>query len=208
MKPEIIIFDEPTAMLDPEGRLEVMEIIKSLHQEGITVILITHFMEEAASADRIVIMSGGRIVLDDIPAEIFKSTEKIEELDLRLPFPIEIAARLRERGVAVPENVLTQEDLAGYVVDVAKGWIPGQARDDNSSSRDDNSSSRDDNSSSRDDNSSSRDDNSSSRDDNSSSRDDNSSSRDDNSSPRDDNSSPRDDNSSQGRRDVVARPSS
>jgi energy-coupling factor transport system ATP-binding protein len=140
MKPEIIIFDEPTAMLDPEGRLEVMEIIKSLHQEGITVILITHFMEEAASADRIVIMSGGRIVLDGIPAEIFKSTEKIEELDLRLPFPIEIAARLRERGVAVPENVLTQEALAGYVVDVAKGWIPGQARDDNSSSRDDNSS--------------------------------------------------------------------
>lgn len=71
MKPRCIIFDEPTAMLDPKGRKEIMAIIDELHQEGITVVLITHFMEEAVRADRVIIMNEGKILLDGTPAEVF-----------------------------------------------------------------------------------------------------------------------------------------
>jgi energy-coupling factor transport system ATP-binding protein len=111
MKPEIIIFDEPTAMLDPEGRREVMKIIDKLHAEGITVLLITHFMEETIHSDRIVIMDHGRIAMDGTPKEIFARGAEIEALDLKLPFAVELATRLRERGVDVPEGILEIEAL-------------------------------------------------------------------------------------------------
>lgn len=116
MKPNIIIFDEPTAMLDPEGRREVMDIIDKLHEEGITIILITHFMEETINSDRIIIMDKGKISLEGTPEEIFLHAEQIRELGLRLPFPIAIASRLREKGFNLPDNILTSEDLAKEIL--------------------------------------------------------------------------------------------
>jgi energy-coupling factor transport system ATP-binding protein len=115
MRPDAIIFDEPTAMLDPEGRGEVMDVIARLRAEGITIVLITHFMEETVDADRIVIMDKGRIALDGAPTEVFRHADEIDALGLRLPFVIELAGRLRARGVDVPDGLLTQEALAGYL---------------------------------------------------------------------------------------------
>jgi energy-coupling factor transport system ATP-binding protein len=123
MRPEIIIFDEPTAMLDPEGRGEVMNIIEKLHEEGITVVLITHFMEETIHSDRIIIMDSGRIALDGTPREVFERTEEIEALGLRLPFAVEISARLREHGIDVPQGLLDIKDLADYVIARKEGAL-------------------------------------------------------------------------------------
>ena len=115
MRPECIILDEPTAMLDPHGRYEVMEIIQKLHREGITILLITHFMEEAAKADRIVIMDEGTVVLDGPPAEVFGHAEKIKALSLDVPFAVELAYRLRKRGVEIPENIISTEEMVDYI---------------------------------------------------------------------------------------------
>jgi len=111
MKPEIIIFDEPTAMLDPEGRGEVLEIARQLYREGITVILITHFMEETTESDRILIMDEGRIVMDGRPVEIYREAAALEALGLRLPFAVEIAARLRAEGVPLGADLLFEDEL-------------------------------------------------------------------------------------------------
>ena len=116
MKPKIIIFDEPTAMLDPEGRREVMNIISKLHDEGITILLITHFMEETVNSDRIIIMDKGKISFEGTPSEIFSRIEDIEMLSLRLPFSVGIAARLRERGIDIQENPLSIEELADAII--------------------------------------------------------------------------------------------
>lgn len=115
MKPECIIFDEPTAMLDPRGRSEIMEIIRELHDEGITVILITHFMEEAVQADRIVIMDNSRILLDGTPAEIFSQEEMLREVNLEVPMAVELAGKLRKRGVKIPYDVITSEGLVEFL---------------------------------------------------------------------------------------------
>jgi energy-coupling factor transport system ATP-binding protein len=116
MKPEIIIFDEPTAMLDPEGRAEVMGIIERLHDERITVVLITHFMEETLGSVRIVIMDCGRVVMEGKPVEVFSRADEIESLGLKLPFAVELSARLRERGVPVPDGLLTEEALTKHLL--------------------------------------------------------------------------------------------
>jgi energy-coupling factor transport system ATP-binding protein len=115
MKPDAIIFDEPTAMLDPEGRREVMDVIGRLRSDGVTIVLITHFMEETVSADRVVIMDRGRVALDGTPVDVFRHAREIESLGLRLPFVVELAARLRGRGMDVPDTLLTNEDLAGWL---------------------------------------------------------------------------------------------
>jgi len=115
MKPECIIFDEPTAMLDPRGREEIMEIIRELHDEGITVVLITHFMDEAVQADRVIIMDRGRILLDGKPQEVFSEEETIREASLDLPLAVELAQRLRRRGIKIPQEVITIEGLVDYV---------------------------------------------------------------------------------------------
>ena len=115
MRPDIIIFDEPTAMLDPEGRKDVKRIIRQLHEEGITVILITHFMDETVDTDRIIIMDRGEIALDGPPVEIFKKTERIKELSLELPKTVELAYRLRKRGIDVPHDILNQEEMLNYL---------------------------------------------------------------------------------------------
>ena len=112
MQPECIVFDEPTAMLDPSGRAEILKIIRGLHEEGKTVILITHFMEEAAQADRIIVMDKGRPILDEAPAALFAHGEKLQELNLQMPFGASMAAKLRDLGVDLPEGIITAERLA------------------------------------------------------------------------------------------------
>lgn len=116
MKPECIIFDEPTAMLDPAGRKDIMEIIHELHQEGITVILITHFMEEAVQAGRIIILNGGKVILDGKPEEVFSEVDVIREYGLEVPLSVEIGNHLRANGIPLPANVVTEEDLKEYII--------------------------------------------------------------------------------------------
>ena len=115
MRPRCIIFDEPTAMLDPKGRSEVMEIVRSLKSEGITVILITHFMEEAVEADRVVVMDGGKIVLEGTPAEVFSETEAVRSLGLEPPPAVEIRELLQSARIPVPDSVLTVGELARFL---------------------------------------------------------------------------------------------
>lgn len=115
MKPTCIIFDEPTAMLDPKGRREIMSIISELHAEGITVILITHFMEEAVDADRVIIMHDGKIFLDGTPQEVFAQRDKILSVNLDIPMVVELADKLRDCGIDVPENIIRMEEMVDYL---------------------------------------------------------------------------------------------
>ena len=107
MRPECIVFDEPTAMLDPMGREAVMKMILELNAEGITTILITHFMNEAAQADRMIVMQKGKVLADGAPSDIFSDLEMIDRAGLELPPLIE----LREKA-GLPGHILTAEDLA------------------------------------------------------------------------------------------------
>ena len=112
MKPECIVLDEPTAMLDPKGRIEVIETIKDLNKNaGITIILITHYMTEVVDADKIYVMSEGKVKLSGTPREIFKEVELLKEYKLDVPQVTEIAYRLRKEGVVLPDCVLTIEEL-------------------------------------------------------------------------------------------------
>lgn len=120
MRPECIILDEPTAMLDPHGRNEVMEIIEKLNREGITILLITHFMDEAARADRVIIMDQGEISLDGSPIEVFGHAEEIKQLGLDVPFAVDMVHRLRKRGIEIPANIIASEELAEYIAEKAK----------------------------------------------------------------------------------------
>ena len=111
MRPQIIIFDEPTAMLDPKGRKEVMECIKSLTEKhGITIVLITHNMDEAVLAKRVVVLDNGRIVMDDVPNKIFSNVKQIKALGLDVPQVTYLAYLLREKGIDISKEVLTVED--------------------------------------------------------------------------------------------------
>ena len=115
MKPSCIIFDEPTAMLDPKGRGEIMAIIKELNVEGITVILITHFMEEAVNADRVIIMHEGEVFLDGTPSEVFARGGRVKSVNLDVPLAVELAARLRQRGIEVPADIIGTEEMVEYL---------------------------------------------------------------------------------------------
>lgn len=111
MQPECIVLDEPTAMLDPRGRAEVMRTIEKLnHELGITVVLITHYMEEAAKASRVVVMDTGKIVLDGTPKQVFSRADVLKQVGLDLPQPCELANELRQKGLALPAEILTVED--------------------------------------------------------------------------------------------------
>ena len=112
MDPECVVFDEPTAMLDPRGRREIMKIIKNLHAQGRTIILITHFMEEAAEADRVIVMGGGKVLADAPPADIF-TRQDLGVLDI--PFAVRMARKLRENGIDVPDDVVTEQQLADFI---------------------------------------------------------------------------------------------
>lgn len=115
MKPECIIFDEATAMLDPKGREEIMDIVKELNEEGITVICITHFMDEAVQADRIIVLEQGEILLDGTPREVFAQEGVLIEANLELPLAVDLAGRLRKRGINVPEDIINVEGLVDYI---------------------------------------------------------------------------------------------
>ena len=112
MQPECIVLDEPTAMLDPNGRKEVLRAVRKLNEEkGVTVILITHYMEEVVFADRVFVMDSGRLVMQGTPREIFSEVEKLKELRLDVPQVTLLAYELRKSGVDLPEGILTIEEL-------------------------------------------------------------------------------------------------
>ena len=112
MKPECIILDEPTAMLDPNGRKEVIRTIHELNRaEGITVLLITHYMEEAIEADRIIVMDDGRIVMDGQPREIFSRVKELKSHGLDVPQVTELAWELKEAGMPLTDGILSREEL-------------------------------------------------------------------------------------------------
>ena len=112
MQPECIVLDEPTAMLDPNGRKEVLRAVRKLNEEkGVTVILITHYMEEVVFADRVFVMDSGRLVMQGTPREIFSEVEKLKELRLDVPQVTLLAYELRKNGVDLPEGILTIEEL-------------------------------------------------------------------------------------------------
>ncbi len=109
MQPDCIVLDEPTAMLDPQGRQEVLETIHRLnHEQGITIVLITHYMEEAAEADRVVVIDSGRVVLDDTPAKVFSQVDRMKSLGLDVPQVTELMWELRQAGYAVPDGIITE----------------------------------------------------------------------------------------------------
>lgn len=113
MQPDCIILDEPTAMLDPQGRQEVMETIRRLNREkGITIILITHYMEEAAQSDRIIVIDGGKVLLDDVPKKVFAQVETMKSVGLDVPQVTELAHLLRQEGVAIAEDIISAEECA------------------------------------------------------------------------------------------------
>ena len=113
MRPRCIVLDEPTAMLDPVGRREVLDTIRYLNREqGITVVLITHHMDEAAQADRLIVMHDGHIVADDKPALVFQNVDGLRSLGLEVPEPVALLYELRQAGVDVPLTALTVDQCA------------------------------------------------------------------------------------------------
>ena len=112
MKPDCIVLDEPTAMLDPKGRQEVLETVHKLNrEEGITIVYITHFMEEAVTADRIVVMKNGKKLQEGDPHTIFSQVETLKDLGLDVPVAAEAAVKLAKKGVKLPPQVITNQEL-------------------------------------------------------------------------------------------------
>lgn len=129
MQTEAIVFDEATAMLDPEGRAEILSIVKRLHEEQqITVIYITHFMEEAAAADRVVVLDQGHVVMDAPPRAVFSHADELRALGLEVPLAVEMRDRLRAAGVALPADLLTGAELVAALGGAAgdAAAVPGR----------------------------------------------------------------------------------
>ena len=116
MDPEVLVLDEPTAMLDPRGRREVISAVETLCREkGITVVLITHHMDEAARADRIIVMDQGRMVMDGTPREVFPKADALRKLNLAVPETVELLLRLNAAGMHVSTDALTPEECAAVI---------------------------------------------------------------------------------------------
>ena len=112
MKPECIVLDESTAMLDPRGRKEVMNTVKMLNEEfGITIVFITHYMDEAVKANRVIVMDDGKIVLDGAPKKVFSEVEILKKAGLEVPEATELSLELKKSGVSLPDDILTMEEL-------------------------------------------------------------------------------------------------
>ena len=121
MKPQIIVMDEPTAMLDPSGRKEVLDTVHELNKkEKITVILITHYMEEAAQADRVLVMSEGRVVMEGTPQQVFSQADKLHSLHLDVPQAVELRDELVKAGVPMPEGIIDEGSCAKALYDLLK----------------------------------------------------------------------------------------
>ncbi len=122
MHPKCIVLDEPTAMLDPSGRREVIRAVRGLNQvEGVTVILITHYMEEIIHADRVFVMDQGKIAMEGTPREIFSQVERLKELRLDVPQVTLLAYELKKRGVSLPDGILTPQELADALTGQKRG---------------------------------------------------------------------------------------
>ncbi len=121
MRPKCIILDEPTAMLDPQGRKEVMATIKRMNSEfGITIILITHYMDEAAQCGRVVVMDKGRVVLDDKPQKVFAHVEQIKTIGLDVPQVTELVWELRKSGYEISPEIITEEECTAAILELFK----------------------------------------------------------------------------------------
>ena len=113
LKPKVLVLDESTAMLDPQGRKEVLRVASELNKnQKTTVINITHYMDEVISADKVIVMNDGKIVLSGTPTEIFCQRDTLRDCGLEIPLALEIADRLIERGISLPQNILTEEKLS------------------------------------------------------------------------------------------------
>ncbi|MBR2152085.1 MAG: energy-coupling factor transporter ATPase [Clostridia bacterium] len=122
MEPKCIVLDEPTAMLDPKGRKEVLSAVKRLNKEkGITVVLITHYMEEVTDADRVVVMKSGEIILDGTPCEVFSKGDILRSADLTLPVTCDVKEMLNKEGFNIPDSVLTPEECTEYILKSFEG---------------------------------------------------------------------------------------
>lgn len=121
MKPECIVLDEPTAMLDPNGRKEVIRTVHELNRaEGITMVLITHYMEEVVDADRVIVMDDGHIVMDGTPKEIFSRVEELKQYRMDVPQVTELAWELKKRGIPLPDGILRKSELLDALVPLLK----------------------------------------------------------------------------------------
>ena len=121
MKPECIVLDEPTAMLDPNGRKEVIRTVHELNRaEGITMVLITHYMEEVVDADRVIVMDDGHIVMDGTPKEIFSRVEELKQYRMDVPQVTELAWELQKRGMPLPDGILRKSELLDALVPILK----------------------------------------------------------------------------------------
>lgn len=128
MRPDCIVLDEPTAMLDPSGRREVMNTIHMLNQEyGITIVLITHYMEEAAQANRVVVMDDGKVVLDNTPKEVFSHVETLKKIGLDVPQVTELAYRLQQAGCPVDVHMISEEECVASLTKLLSGKTGGAA---------------------------------------------------------------------------------
>lgn len=122
MHPKCIIFDEPTAMLDPNGRKEVIRAARALNQvEGITIILITHYMEEVIYADKVYVMDEGKVVMQGDPKSVFSQVERLRELRLDVPQVTELAYELKKSGIPLSDGILTMEELVAELKQLKKG---------------------------------------------------------------------------------------
>ena len=116
MQPEVLVLDEATAMLDPRGRREILSIVSRLHREkGITVVMITQYMEEATIADRVAVMADGKLLLEGPPREVFRQTALLRQHRLDIPAMTELKERLNAHGAGLPEDILTVEDMADAI---------------------------------------------------------------------------------------------
>lgn len=120
MRPDCLILDESTAMLDPRGRAQVMKTIRNLRDAGISIVSITHYMEEAAQADRILVMSRGRIVMEGTPEQVFSQTKRLHGYHLDVPQATELRDELAAAGLPMPENIITPEECAKAIFDLLK----------------------------------------------------------------------------------------
>lgn len=126
MKPDVLVMDEPTAMLDPVGRREIMETVKKLnHDEGMTVVMITHYMEEAAMADRVIVMDHGKSIIEGTPKEVFSKVEKIKKIGLDVPQTTELCFQLQKSGLDFDTNILTVDECVDKILSVynARGGV-------------------------------------------------------------------------------------
>ncbi len=122
MRPKCIILDEPTAMLDPQGRKEVLSAVRRMNREyGITIVLITHYMDEAAQCDRVVVMDGGRIVLDNTPEKVFSQVELLKKIGLDVPQVTELCHELRKSGIDIPTEIISEEECINEILKLFKG---------------------------------------------------------------------------------------